>query len=114
MSDDNVDYERICALSKKLKRPHSPLIPPAPRNDPFYMIPSRCRDAEWFADLWRLYGRPGMHPHGLHYVLVSQPEGEVTVPPDDAPYLNTLECDQKLAAAARDARFLGLVPAEEM
>ena len=76
--------------------------------------PARIRHAEWFAELWNKHGRPGLHPHGLHYILVSRPHGEVTVPSTGAPYANTDACDQLLASAARDARYLGLVSASDM
>jgi hypothetical protein len=86
----------------------------AAANDPFHWIPSRIRDAEWFAEMWRLHGRPGLHAHGLHYILALQHQGEITLPSTGAPYENTLECDQALGDAARDARYLGLISAGDM
>jgi hypothetical protein len=101
------------SLSTELKRPVGTLIALAMANDPFYFMPSRVRDAEWFAELWRTYGRPGLHPHGLHYILLTKP-GEITVPSTGAPYENTVACDNLLGCAARDARYLGLIPASDM
>jgi hypothetical protein len=101
-------------LSKELKRPVGTLYVLAACNDPFHWIPSRIRDAEWFAEMWTRYGRPGLHPHGLHYILISQPRGDIIVPGTGKPYENTLTCDQLLGQAARDARYLGLVSPDEM
>ncbi len=39
------------ALAKELRRPVSTLYVLTPQNDPFHVIPSRLRDAEWFAEL---------------------------------------------------------------
>jgi hypothetical protein len=100
-------------LSKELRRPKSTLTVLAPQNDPFRWTPARLRNAEWFSDLWARFGRPGLHPHGLHYVLVSQLNGTIATATGRA-YENTAECDLALASAARDARYLGMISAEDM
>lgn len=108
------DLPDLHLLSKELRRPVSTLYVLASDNDPFQWTPAKIRDAEWFAELWGRLGRPGLHPHGLHYILISQPRGEITVPSSGAPYENTEACDKFLAVAARDARYLGLIPADDM
>ena len=87
-------------------------------DDPFHLEPARIRNAEWFAALWQRLGRPGLHVHGFHYVLVSQPEPillplELKCSADESSnvYLNTDRCDKFLRTAGRDARYLGLIPA---
>jgi hypothetical protein len=102
------------ALAKQLKRPKGTLYALSANNDPFVWPPARIRNAEWFAEMWELYGRLGLHPHGLHYVLVSQPHGTIILPSTGLPYENTTLCDQYLANAARDARYLGLIPADDI
>jgi hypothetical protein len=102
------------ALAKELRRPVSTLYVLMGQNDPFHWLTSRIRNAEWFAALWNAHGRPGLHPHGLHYILISRPHGEITVPADGTPYENTGACDTLLGAAARDARYFGLIRAADM
>ncbi len=100
------------ALAKELNRPVSTLYVLTPQNDPFHWTPAKIRDAEWFAELWRRFGRKGLHPHGLHYVLISQ-DGKINLPTGE-PYENTEDCDMRLAAAARDARYLRLIEADDI
>ena len=76
-------------LSKNLKRPVCMLHVLTPQNDPFHWTPAKIRNAEWFAGLWRQHGRPGLHPHGFHYILISRPHGEITLPSTGEPYENT-------------------------
>jgi len=68
------DYEGLCELSKELKRPASTLYALANCNDPFYILPFRQVEAEWFAGLWRKYigEGTGIHIRRLHYKLISQ------------------------------------------
>jgi hypothetical protein len=98
-------------MAVEMGRPAHTLIALAPDNDPFYITPARQAAAEWFAELWgRLKGGPGMHIRKFHYIVVSQPEPIEQA--DGAPYENTTNSWTYLAQASRDARFLGLVPAE--
>ena len=90
-------------------------------DDPFHLAPARVRDAHWFAEQWRRLGRPGLHVHGFHYVLVSQPEPillpvELKQSADNFSnvYQNTDRCDKFLRVAGRDARYLGLIPADSI
>jgi hypothetical protein len=87
-------------------------------NDPFLADsvglrggPGRRARAEWFADLWtRLKISPGVHQRRIHYIFVSQP---IPITMDNGEeYTNTNECLKFLNKAARDARTLGLVPAD--
>jgi len=108
-----IDYERICELARELRRPQSTLIALSPQNDPFYMIPSRRRDAEWFAKLWHTHGfGADTHTRRVHYRLVSQPTPVLL--PDGTPYENTLACSAKLDSASCDARYMELIPAEHI
>jgi hypothetical protein len=101
-------YADVAALSKRHKRPKGTLIALAPANDPFALTPGRRDGAQWFADLWRRFEFPhGIHLRAIHYRLISA--GEPVQTPDGKPYENTVECWQKLAVAAKDARYAQLV-----
>ncbi|MGA3061669.1 MAG: hypothetical protein ABSD90_00410 [Methylocystis sp.] len=83
----------------------------APSNDPFYAggTESSKAAAEWFAALYHRFGfTKGSHLRRVHYRVVSQ-EKPVLLP-DGTPYENTEACWQKLIAASKPARYLGLVP----
>jgi hypothetical protein len=99
------------ALAKELRRPVSTLYVLTSTNDPFHMTPAKVRDGKWFAKLWKRFGSTGkkIHVHGFHYVLVSQESGMVRLP-NNKRYENTEKCDALLAVAARNARYLGLIP----
>ena len=112
MSDDRkIDSRAIKELSAELKRPIETLLALAPVNDPFYAgaRESSMAAAEWFAELYHRFGfRRGSHLRRVHYRIVSQ-ETPVILP-DGTPYENTEACWQKLIAASKPARYLGLVP----
>ncbi len=109
MSDHCLDYDGIKELAKELGRPPYTLVVLNPQNDPFWIMPSRERDAKWFKKIWQgFHCQPGRHVRRIHYMLVSQ-DPPVKMPPDDKDYLNTTACAQFLSEAARDARYLGLI-----
>jgi hypothetical protein len=82
----------------------------APSNDPFYISPQRQKDAEWFHRFWIDLGLTrGAHIRRVHYRVVSFAG---TVMADGRPYENTELCWHYICNAGRDARYLGLVPAE--
>jgi hypothetical protein len=112
--DEVRGHEDIMRLAIELNRPAETLRALAELNDPFYIRPSRIRDAEWFADVWQRFGLGKQrHVHGMHYALVVRTKGEVVMPNGQS-YENTRECDNYLARAARDARYLGLIPPESI
>jgi hypothetical protein len=109
-----VNYERLIEMADELDRPVETLIALSPNNDPFYAGRGhRLRHAAWFAEVWRELGfGPGTHIRHVHYVLISQPEpimGE-----NGKPYQNTDECWKVMIRASRDARYLELVPIEDI
>jgi hypothetical protein len=102
--------EDLRGLAGDLGRPIRTLLALTDCNDPFYAgRGSRQAAAEWFAGVWRRVGlSPGVHLRRIHYVLISRPD---TPPlPNGRPYRNTEDCWDRLGDAARDARYLGLVP----
>jgi hypothetical protein len=83
-------------------------------NDPFMAgMPSRQTAAEWFSEeLWiGLNIQSGAHVRRVHYRAISQ-ETPITIPSGE-PFENTDECWDKLLAASKDSRYLGLTPAED-
>jgi hypothetical protein len=113
----DLDYHGLKELAHDLGRPVSTLIALAPHNDPFYAdVPGRRSGAEWFAELWHRFGLGGSqkyHPRRLHYFFVSQPAGSVLTL-DGLPYENTARCAFLLGKAGRDARYLGLIAADQI
>jgi hypothetical protein len=99
-----------------------------PKDDPFNLgQPMRINRAKWFAQLWNTFGFPhGVHLRRIHYALVGladvpTPEltgrsrssymrwrGSTTGMPV---FVNTDDCWRMLTDGGRDARYLGLVPA---
>jgi hypothetical protein len=83
-------------------------------NDPFMAgMPSRQTAAEWFSEeLWiGLDIQSGAHVRRVHYRAISR-ETPITIPSGE-PFENTDECWDKLLAASKDSRYLGLTPAED-
>jgi hypothetical protein len=110
MTDAPACYEDLKALAAALNRRLESMHALAGANDPFMAgLPSRRRAAEWFTALWRrLRFQSGMHVRRIHYALVSQ--AKPVRCPDGTDYENTERCWIVLKEAARDARFLGLIP----
>jgi hypothetical protein len=109
LSDGPIDYQRLKAATRTLRRPLKSLYALTDEADPFAAgTPGRRQAAEWIAELWpRLNFRPGVHVRRVHYKLVSLPEPPVR--PNGEPYQNTYVCWKFLINAIRDARFLGLL-----
>lgn len=108
MSERCPNYEELKELAEELGRPSTTLYVLTTQNDPFYIIPSREAEAEWFAKIWQQFNcQPGTHNRRVHYLLISQERPVLT--PNGKPYENTLECFTLLNGASRDARYLDLV-----
>lgn len=105
------NHNTLTDLAHDLHRPLKTLE--VLQRDPFTADrPARRAGAEWFTKLWGELGRPGLHVHGFHYILVSQ--DEPVRMPDGRPYENTKACESIMLDCALDARYLDLVPADEM
>jgi hypothetical protein len=110
LSDGPIDYDRLKAATRTLRRPLKSLYALDDDTDPFGAgTPGRRQRAEWIAGLWpRLEFRAGVHIRRVHYKLVSLPE--LVTRHNGEPYQNTYACWKGLGNAIRDARFLGLLP----
>ena len=111
---DEYDHAGLKELAKELDRPLYTLQ--VLSNDPFTAgSPARQAGAEWFARLWKkrvALGAPlKLHPHGFHYILVSQAKPVLML--DGKPYENTIECHKVLDRCSLDARYLELVSADD-
>jgi hypothetical protein len=108
------NHAGLLALSKELKRPLYTLE--VTQRDPFIAgQASRRAAAEWFAELWQRFDiQPGAHLRRIHYLLVSQEPGTVLMP-DGSQYVNVdRPCYNLLNTSSLDARYLGLVPADDL
>jgi hypothetical protein len=98
------------AQAKSLKRPVDSMFALTPQNDPFYLSPQRQAMAHWFFRLWTELGLArGAHIRRVHYRIVSFAGMTMA---DGRPYENTETCWHYVCNAGRDARYLGLIPAE--
>jgi hypothetical protein len=107
-----ITHERLKEAAQALQRPLDSLYVLSSGNDPFMLgLPSRQRAVDWFMRLWTDLGLDGsqVHIRRIHYVLVSQASTIALAAGGD--YENTIRCQNILINAARDARFLGLIPA---
>jgi hypothetical protein len=102
------NYARIKTLAEELDRPATTLIALSPNHDPFYILPGRRAQAEWFGALWHKHfsERTDIHLREIHYVLISQ-----KVPVKTLSGISE-HCWDNLLKASRDARLLGLAPIE--
>lgn len=128
-----INYQTLKEAAKELRRQGvkvsaDDLIVLAPKNDPFYSgTPSQRRDAEWFANLYhQLGGGSSLHLRRAHYVILDMPAEARKLPvelstvltqPDGSKkevvfthYENYERCWDWLTEAAKQARWLGLVP----
>jgi hypothetical protein len=111
MTHDDLDHAGLLALSKELGRPLYTLE--VTRRDPFTAgQAARRAAAQWFAELWQRFDiQPGAHLRRIHYLLISQEPGTVTLP-DGSPYINVDRCFDTLNEASLDTRYLGLIRPE--
>lgn len=101
----------LTLLARAAGIPQGKLIALDAKHDPFALHqPARRRNAEWFTEVWHTFGfGHGVHLRAIHYRLVSV-ETPLKRPDGRGHYLNTASCWGLLINAARDARYLDLVP----
>lgn len=88
------------------------------KTDPFWVLPSRERNARWITGLWEKYGDdeavwPG-YDRGIHYLLVGLniicPWGLNRKVHHSEKYMNVMSDWDTLVRAIKDARTWGLIP----
>lgn len=107
------NYQQIKQLAKAFGRPVTDLIALAAQNDPFYQgTPTSLNLAEWFAGIYYEHHSRGerVHLRRMHYLIVSLG----LCLPNGAPYENTENAWATLGIAAKAARYLHLLPFENI
>ena len=109
-----IDHAYLKALARRLRRPLETLYALSGGNDPFIAdVPARRAAAEWVTQIWDAVGiLLGAHVRRVFYRMVSQAmpftmlNGEL--------FINTDDCWNYLCSASRDARYLDLIPADDV
>jgi hypothetical protein len=102
----------LMELAAAHRRPLDTLHTLDATNDPFMVdLDSRSDRAEWIADIFNRLNLPRrVHVRLIHYKLVSQKKPVLQT--DGTPYVNSEQCYNRLVNCTRDARYLGLIPAD--
>src|SRR4051794_36044966 len=102
----------LIELAKTRRRLLATLYTLGSANDPFMADQDfRSKHADWIAKLFERLELPQrVHVRQVHYKLVSQETPVLQV--DGEPYVNSSDCFNRLCDAIRDARYLGLIPAD--
>lgn len=108
-----IDYTFLKSLAFRSGLSSKDLLALSPQNDPFYVGARKQREkGEWFAAIYRAMGSPPRcHIRRVHYWLVTT---NAVPKPDGKPYQNTQNDWGLLTLAAKYARYLGLVPIENI
>jgi hypothetical protein len=108
-----LNYEDIHKLARTLGCTTADLLALIPSNDSsFAERNGRRKEAEWFAETCRMLGLgTGLHVRRAHYRAAISPPVPI-LKPDGTPYENTHNDWMLMARASRDARYLGVVPAD--
>lgn len=109
----NWNYEALKEEAARNGVKVAALLALAPQNDPFYTgRPAELEAAQWFYTLYQKFNYTGgVHLRRIHYQIVSQ-DPPAKMPNGDT-YENTDNCWQFLNNAAKWARYLDLVPADQ-
>ncbi len=108
-----LDYKTIKRLASSSLLSPKDLLALAPQNDPFYVgARKQLQKGEWFASIYKAMGSPPRcHIRRVHYWLVTTS----AVPKiDGKPYENTQHDWDLLTLSSKYARYLGLVPIDNI
>lgn len=108
-----IDYSFLKSLAFRSGLSSKDLLALSPQNDPFYVGARKQRQkGEWFAAIYLAMGSPPRcHIRRVHYWLVTT---NAVPKPNGKPYQNTQNDWGLLTLAAKYARYLGLVPIENI
>lgn len=104
-----LDYKGLKSIASRVGVSPSKLLALAPTNDPFYVgAPGQLEKGQWFAKVYEAMGSPtNCHIRRVHYWLVTT---QRLAKPNGAVYENTDNDWSLLTLASKYARYLGLVP----
>lgn len=108
-----LDYSTLKKIASRAGLSPSEILALAPQNDPFYVgAKGQLQKGQWFAAIYKAMGSPpGCHTRRVHYWLVTT---NAVPKPNGKPYENTQNDWSLLCLAAKYARYLGLVPIENI
>lgn len=108
-----LDYKTIKRLALSSSLSPKSLLALAPQNDPFYVGAKRqLEKGQWFASIYAAMGSPPRcHIRRVHYWLVTT---NAVSKIDGTPYENTQHDWDLLTLASKYARYLGLVPIDNI
>lgn len=108
-----IDYSLLKQVAKQAGSKPADILALAPHNDPFYVGAKRqIEKAKWFKAIYEAMGSPvNCHIRRVHYWLVTT---NAVPKPNGKPYENTQNDWYLLTMAAKYARYLGLVPIENI
>lgn len=107
------NYSTIKEIAKEEGLSVKDLLALSPANDPFYVSSKgQTEKAMWFAQVYENMGCPRpCHIRRVHYWLVSQEDYRK---PDGQVYLNTANDWNFLTLSAKYARYIGVIPIENI
>lgn len=107
-----MNYEDVKALANAEGISVTDYLALSPNNDPYYVgAPAQLEKAQWFAQIYKKMGSPAQcHVRRVHYWLVSSNY----LKPNGKTYENTDNDWHFVTVAAKYARYLGLVPIENI
>lgn len=108
-----LDYPTLKKIASRAGLSPSEILALAPQNDPFYVgAKGQLEKGRWFASIYKAMGSPARcHTRRVHYWLVTT---NAVPKPNGKPYENTQNDWSLLCLAAKYARYLGLVPIENI
>lgn len=108
-----LDYSQLKSIASRVGVSPAKLLALAPTNDPFYVgAPGQLTKGKWFAEVYRAMGSPtNCHIRRVHYWLVTT---KSLSKPNGTAYENTDNDWNLLVLSSKYARYLGLVPVEDI
>lgn len=108
-----INYNTLKQVASRAGLSPSEILALAPQNDPFYVgAKGQLEKGKWFAEIYAKMGSPlNCHIRRVHYWLVTT---NAVPKPNGKPYENTDNDWSLLNLGSKYARYLGLVPIENI
>jgi len=101
-----IDINYLKNLSRKYKCDVRELVALTKKNDPFYILASQVKCAEWLYKLWRKEGCPRTHPRAFYYRTI---EKKYKLPDGKNFGKNIVNFWTRIQEGFKYARLLGLI-----